>query len=148
MTTPPPSDNPSTEVLPDPCPDEATLAGLLDNPDADATQLARHLDGCEACRTRLDAMAGQSYSPGLARGPRDDEIPYNPDAEPELHRALAAARNADPHRTTPTRAPLPEELQFLSPLRSPGYIGSLGPYDIIQCVGQGGMGIVLKAHDH
>src|SRR5262249_32862248 len=38
-------------------------------------------------------------------------------------------------------------LAFLSPSEHPGYLGRLGPYDVIEVIGRGGMGVVLKAFD-
>jgi hypothetical protein len=38
-------------------------------------------------------------------------------------------------------------LDFLSPVEQPGYLGRLGPYLIIEVIGRGGMGVVLKAFD-
>ncbi|MEX2140796.1 MAG: protein kinase [Pirellulales bacterium] len=38
-------------------------------------------------------------------------------------------------------------LDFLDAPRQAGMLGALGPYDITEFVGQGGMGVVLKAHD-
>jgi tetratricopeptide (TPR) repeat protein len=38
-------------------------------------------------------------------------------------------------------------LPFLNPSDSPEYLGRLGPYNVVGVTGQGGMGIVLKAHD-
>ena len=38
-------------------------------------------------------------------------------------------------------------LDFLDAPRQAGLLGALGPYDITEFVGQGGMGVVLKAHD-
>jgi formylglycine-generating enzyme required for sulfatase activity/serine/threonine protein kinase len=38
-------------------------------------------------------------------------------------------------------------LDFLDAPRQAGLLGALGPYDVTEFVGQGGMGVVLKAHD-
>jgi serine/threonine-protein kinase len=38
-------------------------------------------------------------------------------------------------------------LDFLAPSDRPGHIGRLGPYEMPECIGQGGMGVVLKALD-
>jgi hypothetical protein len=37
--------------------------------------------------------------------------------------------------------------EFLSPCDKPGRIGCLGSYEVLEVVGRGGMGIVLRAHD-
>jgi len=58
----------------------------------------------------------------------------------------AAGRQARPgvsETTTPDKVPL----DFLRPSDQPGCLGALGPYQIIDVIGRGGMGIVLRALD-
>ncbi len=45
--------------------------------------------------------------------------------------------------------PRPDEipLDFLQPCDAPGRLGKLGPYEVIDVTGRGGMGVVLRAHD-
>ena len=60
--------------------------------------------------------------------------------------APAAGREGVPHGVD---EPLPDEvpLDFLHPSDQPGCLGTLGPYQIIDVIGRGGMGIVLRALD-
>ena len=38
-------------------------------------------------------------------------------------------------------------LDFLEPCDVPGRLGKIGPYEVIEVIGRGGMGVVLRAHD-
>ncbi len=38
-------------------------------------------------------------------------------------------------------------LDFLEPCDAPGRLGKIGPYEVIEVIGVGGMGVVLRAHD-
>jgi len=47
----------------------------------------------------------------------------------------------------PDPAPKEVSLDFLEPCDATGRLGMLGPYEVIEMIGRGGMGVVLRAHD-
>src|SRR5205823_11618287 len=53
----------------------------------------------------------------------------------------------DPDRTRGEPADGDEALAFLDPPREPGHLGRLGHYEVLEVVGRGGFGVVLKAFD-
>ena len=126
------------------CPDKTELESMLTGtlPPDDQTRVSLHLEDCATCQTMFEELA--------------DGSPWLPDrrgssaSEPEsallrLMERLAGegpdgAANAEPADGEPY-------LPFLTPSDNPDYLGQLGPYNVIAMIGQGGMGIVLKAHD-
>src|SRR5215471_1986427 len=69
--------------------------------------------------------------------------------QPVLGRPAGTADEAD---AGATRTELPSEgeertLDFLGPPQKAGALGRLGHYEVLEVVGKGGMGIVLKAFD-
>src|SRR5207247_1935874 len=111
------------QVIGGDCPSQEQLRALLSGDET----FAQHVEQCEACQQALERLAGD-VRPALVE-------------EPELRKVivdLVADERPDEEG---------ERLDFLMPSDLPGYKGRIGQYYVIELVGRGGMGVVLKAHD-
>lgn len=126
------------------CPTTDRLRSLLDGKLAETEQsdLQRHIEDCEACQRTLEGLvAGKESWDGIARQLGDQDTPVTP----ALQDVMAEAIGPTACDTAVHSVRLPPG--FLQPAQQPDSMGRLAHYEILQEVGSGGMGIVLKAFD-
>ncbi len=108
------------------------LRRLLDDrlDDSEQAAMAEHLASCDGCRHTLDRMAAGTRWWREARA-------FLADPSPD-HEATSPFPN-HPESDDP--------LDFLAPSDDPAHLGRIGPYEVVDVIGRGGMGVVLKALD-
>jgi serine/threonine protein kinase len=127
------------------CPGTEGWQSLLE-PDLAPDQLSRwerHLQLCPACQDRLDRAADEEeeFRKRARRVGDPTAVPLDQTLIEFLER-LQDGQNLAP--ALPTE---PAELDYLRPSDRPDLLGTLGVYEVREVIGQGGMGVVLKAYE-
>lgn len=119
--------------------DQEKLVQLLDGnlPESAHTEMAAHIETCVTCRHQMESMAA---SDGWWTETRDVLSTFEPQDDGSLDDSNADSFVANDNPSIP--------LDFLSPSDNPAMLGQLGEFEILEQIGCGGMGIVLKGYDH
>jgi serine/threonine-protein kinase len=107
-------------------------------------EVVHHLEDCPQCQEMLEELAASRRL--WQELPKLSAIyPCPPDAAP--HGQDEAATSAEAERAASSGEGGPFSLDFLDPPEDPVHLGRLDRFAVMEVLGRGGMGVVLKALD-
>ena len=127
------------------CPPRETWTRLIDGKltRAESDGLATHLDVCDACRRSLEELTAETplawTSASLERGASSEAL------EQALRDLEQASPEVDSVETVEVAST--DDLAFLEPSQRSDALGRLDEYEVLELLGRGSMGLVLKAFE-
>jgi serine/threonine protein kinase/WD40 repeat protein len=146
-----------TDVCPDPQTLQQYLLGKIHGPERDA--LDEHFLGCDQCVSSAETIDCNDDFTRCALGAKPPEDEDQEVIQQLIQQIKQARRQMDTLRIGETLAGSPPaasdtakiktemKLDFLAPAQADDELGRLGDYRVLEVIGMGGMGLVLRAED-